>query len=53
VPTPGVGQQLGQQVAAGLGPVDQMMMRVDDPQIGLNDLFVCGRASLGEPPGAG
>jgi len=32
-------EQFRQQIAAGLGPVDQMMMRVDDRQIGLDDLF--------------
>ena len=40
-----VGEQLGQQVAAGLGPLDQMMMGVDDRQTGLDDLF----ASAVEP----
>ncbi len=35
----GVSEQLGQEIAAGLGPVDQVMMRVDDRQIGLDDLF--------------
>jgi len=35
----GVGEKVRQQVAAGLGPVDQMMMRVDDRQLGLDDLL--------------
>ena len=39
VPAAGVGEQLGQQIAAGLGPVDQVMMRVDDRQLGLDDLL--------------
>jgi hypothetical protein len=34
-----IGQQLGQEIAAGLGAVDQMMMRVDDREIGVDDLF--------------
>jgi hypothetical protein len=36
----GVGQEIGQQIAAGLGPLDQMMMRIDDGQIGLDDFLV-------------
>jgi hypothetical protein len=35
----GVGEQVRQQIAAGLGPVDQMMMRVDDRQFGFDDLL--------------
>src|SRR5262249_57904959 len=34
-----VGEQFGQQVAAGFGSLDQMMMWVDDRQIGLDDLL--------------
>ena len=34
-----IGEQLRQQIAPGLGPVHQVMMRVDDRQIGLDDLL--------------
>ena len=34
-----IGEQLGQQIAAGLGPVDQVVVRVDDRQLVLNDPF--------------
>ena len=34
-----ISKQLRQQIAAGLGPVDQVMVRVDNRQIGLDDLF--------------
>ena len=39
MPACGIVEQLRQQIAAGLGPVDQMMMWVDDRQIGLDDLL--------------
>ena len=39
VAAPGVGGQFRQQIAACLGPLDQMMMRIDDRQIGLDDLL--------------
>jgi hypothetical protein len=39
------GEQFRQQVAAGLRAVDQVMMRVDNRQIGLDDFF----AALVEP----
>jgi hypothetical protein len=41
----GVGEQVGQQIAAGLGPVDQMMVRVDGRQLGFDDRL----AALVEP----
>jgi hypothetical protein len=34
-----IGEELGQQISAGLGPVDQVMMRVDDRQVGLDDFL--------------
>ena len=34
-----IGQQIRQQIASGLGPIDQMMVRVDDRQIGLDDVL--------------
>jgi hypothetical protein len=44
---PDISEQLRQQIAAGLGPVDQVMMRVDDRQIGFDDLLTAaGRANL-------
>jgi hypothetical protein len=32
----GVGEEVRQQIAAGLGPVDQVVMRIDDRQPGLD-----------------
>ena len=49
MPGAGVGEQLRQQIAAGLGPVDQMMVRVDDRQIGLDDLFTAAVEPV-QPP---
>jgi len=39
VPAPQIREQFRQQVAAGLRAVDQVMMRVDNRQIGLDDFF--------------
>ena len=39
MPAADVGQQFRQQIAPDFGAVDQMMMRVDDRQIGLDNLF--------------
>jgi hypothetical protein len=36
----GVGQQIREQIAAGLGPLDQVVMRIDDRQIWLDDFLV-------------
>ena len=54
-----IGEKFGQQIAAGLGPVDQVMMRVDDRQFGLDDLLATpssqscrtGRCTLVAAPG--
>src|ERR1051325_1840083 len=35
----GVGEQLRQETAAGVGAVDQVMVRIDDRQIGVEDLL--------------
>ncbi len=34
-----IGEQFRQQIAAGLRPVDQVMVRIDDREVGLDDLF--------------
>ncbi|TMJ66070.1 MAG: hypothetical protein E6G83_11470 [Alphaproteobacteria bacterium] len=34
-----IGEQFWQQITAGLGPIDQVMVRVDDRQIWFDDLF--------------
>jgi hypothetical protein len=39
VPAADIGQQIRQQVAAGFRPLDQVMMRVDDRQSGLDNLL--------------
>jgi hypothetical protein len=39
VPAPQIREQFRQQVAAGLRAIDQVMMRVDDRQIGFDDFF--------------
>ncbi len=33
----GVGQEIRQQIAAGLRPIDQMMVRIDNRQLGIDD----------------
>jgi hypothetical protein len=39
VPGPQIGEQFRQQVAARLGPVHQVVMRIDDRQAGVDDLL--------------
>ena len=36
----GVGEQFGQQIAAGIGAIDQVMVRVDDRQVGFEDFLL-------------
>src|SRR5947207_695464 len=36
----GVGEQLRQQIAPGIGALDQVMVRVDDRQLGFEDLLL-------------
>jgi hypothetical protein len=49
-----IGEQLGHQIAPGLGPLDQMVVRVDDRQIGFENLLAVAREPIvarGEMPG--
>ena len=46
----GIGQQIGQQVAAGILAIDQMMVRIDDRQIGVEDLLLASREPVRAHP---